>query len=78
MGASKCSESQILSAPKYEFDEVQFTEEIITSKQGGKKGIVTYDFTLPWEMTDDKVRSALTQFMLWASLTRDMEMQKGK
>lgn len=38
----------------------------------------TYDFTMPWEMTDDKVQSALTQFMVWASLTRDMEMQTGK
>jgi hypothetical protein len=38
----------------------------------------TYDFTMPWEMTDDKVQSALTEFMVWASLTRDMEMQKGK
>ena len=37
-----------------------------------------HDFTLPWEMTDDKVQSALMQFMVWASLTRDMEMQKGE
>ena len=29
-------------------------------------------------MTDEKVQSALTQFMVWASLTQDMEMQKGK
>ncbi len=40
--------------------------------------VKAYDFTMPWEMTDDKVQSALTQFMVWASLTRDMEMQKGK
>jgi len=39
---------------------------------------MVHDFTLPWEMTDDKVQSALTKFMVWASLTRDMEMQKGE
>ena len=27
---------------------------------------------------EDQVKSILTNFMTWASLTRDVEMQKGK
>ena len=74
-GTSKCSESQILSTPYYDIYEV-LPETPINDE--GDKCMKTYDFTMPWEMTDDKVQSALTQFMVWASLTRDMEMQKGK
>ena len=75
-GTSKCSESQILSAPYYDIYEVLPTP---INDEGDKCMVNTYDFTMPWEMTDDKVQSALTQFMVWASLTRDMEeMQKGK
>lgn len=73
--ASKCSETQVLPAPYYELFEV-LPEERATTEEKDK--CVMHDFTLPWERTDDKVQSALMQFMVWASLTRDMEMQKGK
>ena len=75
-GTSKCSESQILSTPYYDIYEV--LPETPINDEGDKCMVKTYDFTTPWEMTDDKVQSALTEFMVWASLTRDMEMQKGK
>ena len=53
MELSKCSDSQILSAPKHEI----------------------FDFA--WAEDDEQqVESMLTNFMTWASLTRDMEMQK--
>ena len=74
-GTSKCSESQLLSTPYYDIYEV-LPETAINNERD--KCMKTYDFTMPWEMTDDKVQSALTEFMVWASLTRDMEMQKGK
>ncbi len=74
-GASKCSESQILSTPYHDIYEV--LPETSINDEGDKCMDKTYDFTTPWEMTDDKVQSALTEFMVWASLTRDMEMQKG-
>jgi hypothetical protein len=67
---SKCSEAQVLSAPKYELFEVLPEEKIAKEED-------TCMVALPWEMTDEKVQSALTQFMVWASLTRDMEMQEG-
>jgi len=70
---SKCSETQVLSA-NYELFEV-LPEEKCTEEENK---CMVHDFTLPWEMTDDKVQSALTKFMVWASLTRDMEMQKGE
>ena len=70
---SKCTETQVLSAPKYETFEVLPEEEKVTKEEEDKCMI-----GLPWEMTDEKVQSALTQFMVWASLTQDMEMQKGK
>ena len=72
--ASKCSETQVLPAPYYELFEVLPEEGAAEEKDK----CVMHDFTLPWEMTDDKVQSALMQFMVWASLTRDMEMQKGE
>mmetsp|Transcript_18557 Transcript_18557/g.29130 ORF Transcript_18557/g.29130 Transcript_18557/m.29130 type:complete len:214 (+) Transcript_18557:93-734(+) len=72
--ASKCSETQVLPAPYYELFEV-LPEERVNEE---KHKCVMHDFTLPWEMTDDKVQSALMQFMVWASLTRDMEMQKDR
>ena len=76
-GTSKCSESQILSTPYHDIYEV-LPETPINDE--GEKCMVNknHDFTMPWEMTDDKVQSVLTEFMVWASLTRDMEMQKGK
>ncbi len=74
MAASKCSETKVLSSPYYELVEVLPEERATTEK--GK--CMMHDFTLPWEMTDDEVQSALMQFMVLASLTRDMEMQKGK
>lgn len=67
---SKCSEAQVLSAPKYALFEVLPEEKIAKEED-------TCMAALPWEMTNDKVQSALTQFMVWATLTRDMEMQKG-
>ena len=75
-GTSKCSESQILSTPYHDIYEV--LSETPINAERDKCMVNTYDFTMPWEMTDDKVQSVLTEFMVWASLTRDMEMQKGK
>mmetsp|Transcript_13151 Transcript_13151/g.19681 ORF Transcript_13151/g.19681 Transcript_13151/m.19681 type:complete len:235 (+) Transcript_13151:115-819(+) len=72
--SSKCSETQVLSAPNYELFEV-LPEEKCTEEENK---CMVHDFTLPWEMTDDKVQSALTKLMVWASLTRDMEMQKDR
>ena len=73
--ASKCSQAQLLSTPNYDlfgvFPKEKSTEQIKSDK-------MMIDFTLPWEITDDKVNTALMDFMVWASLTRDMEMQTGK
>mmetsp|Transcript_19177 Transcript_19177/g.31495 ORF Transcript_19177/g.31495 Transcript_19177/m.31495 type:complete len:233 (+) Transcript_19177:60-758(+) len=75
--ASKCSETsetQVLSAPYYELFEVLPEERAMNEEDK----CVMHDFNLPWEMTDDKLQSALMQFMIWACLTRDMEMQKDR
>jgi len=50
---SKCGDSKILSAPKYEMCDIARAQD------------------------EEEVNSMLTNFMTWASLTRDIEMQRG-
>lgn len=82
--SSKCTEYHVLPAPAYEIFDItanhdDVEQEYLLGGNGQCDGRSTM-WMSPSICTDtqdeDQVKSILTNFMTWASLTRDVEMQK--